>query len=222
MEPIQQEEVLIARNNETGQVGAVTGLNEDGTPKMTDVKSAKLSDLVKFTKGQNPLEAFMSNFMRQCKNPTTFGFFKVPADRYESVGMAMTDFIKDPETNAEILKDFKVEQPSVEKTQAKTVSETQNQTPPAAEPEKPNGKLSAIDESKIDWGDIKQKWGIDKDAIDPKDLTEMLHNRKSKLVTLNADYFGEKFDIEARLSFQTNPDSRSRSGILRREVYQGG
>lgn len=24
------EEVLIARNNETGQVGAVTGLNEDG------------------------------------------------------------------------------------------------------------------------------------------------------------------------------------------------
>ncbi len=52
------EEVLIARNNETGQVGAVTGLNEDGTPKMTDVKSAKLSDLVKFTKGQNPLEAF--------------------------------------------------------------------------------------------------------------------------------------------------------------------
>ncbi len=77
METIQQEEVLIARNNETGQIGAVTGLNEDGTPKMTDVKSAKLSDLVKFTKGQNPLEAFMSNFMRQCKNPTTFGFFKV-------------------------------------------------------------------------------------------------------------------------------------------------
>lgn len=45
---LNQEEVLIARNNDTGQVGAVTGLNEDGTPKMTDVKSAKLSDLVKF------------------------------------------------------------------------------------------------------------------------------------------------------------------------------
>ena len=66
---LNQEEVLIARNNDTGQVGAVTGLNEDGTPKMTDVKSAKLSDLVKFSKGQNPLEAFMSNFVRQCKNP---------------------------------------------------------------------------------------------------------------------------------------------------------
>ena len=145
METIQQEEVLIARNNETGQVGAVTGLNEDGTPKMTDVKSAKLSDLVKFTKGQNPLEAFMSNFMRQCKNPTTFGFFKVPADRYESVGMAMADFIKDPETNAEILKDFKVEQPSVEKTQSETMSEPQPEAKPAVAPETPGGMLSAID-----------------------------------------------------------------------------
>ena len=74
---LNQEEVLIARNNDTGQVGAVTGLNEDGTPKMTDVKSAKLSDLVKFSKGQNPLEAFMSNFVRQCKNPSTFGFFRI-------------------------------------------------------------------------------------------------------------------------------------------------
>ena len=66
---LNQEEVLIARNNDTGQVGAVTGLNEDGTPKMTDVKSAKLSDLVKFQKGQNPIEAFLSNFVRQCQNP---------------------------------------------------------------------------------------------------------------------------------------------------------
>lgn len=72
------EEVLIARNNETGEVGAVTGLKEDGTPKMTDVKSAKLSDLVKFQKGQNPIEAFLSNFVRQCQNPTTFGFSEFP------------------------------------------------------------------------------------------------------------------------------------------------
>ena len=66
---LNQEEVLIARNNETGKIGAVTGLNKDGTPKMTDVKSAKLSDLVKFSKGQNPMEAFFSNFLRQCKTP---------------------------------------------------------------------------------------------------------------------------------------------------------
>ncbi len=134
---LNQEEVLIARNKETGQVGAVTGLNEDGTPKMTDAKSAKLSDLVKFSKGQNPLEAFMSNFVRQCKNPSMFNFFKVPADRYESVGVAMADLAKDPETNAAMLKDFKVEVPQQEQSQAqapeqKPVGEQQAQQPPAA------------------------------------------------------------------------------------------
>jgi len=161
------EEVLIARNNETGQVGAVTGQNPDGTPKMTDVKSAKLSDLVKFTKGQNPLEAFLSNFMRQAKNPTTFGFFKVPADRYESVGMAMADFMQKPEENAEILKDFKVEMPQ------QTQSETQAQTQPDADEQKPieqmppaqentqaeHSKYQTIDESKNRLGQSQGEMG---------------------------------------------------------------
>ena len=207
------EEVLIARNNETGQVGAVTGQNPDGTPKMTDVKSAKLSDLVKFTKGQNPLEAFLSNFMRQAKNPTTFGFFKVPADRYESVGMAMADFMQKPEENAEILKDFKVEMPQ------QTQSETQAQTQPDADEQKPieqmppaqentqaeHSKYQTIDESKIDWANLKETWGIDRDELAKSgDLKEMLYNRKSKLVTVTPTFGGEKFPIDARLSFRTD------------------
>jgi len=207
------EEVLIARNNETGQVGAVTGQNPDGTPKMTDVKSAKLSDLVKFTKGQNPLEAFLSNFIRQAKNPTTFGFFKVPADRYESVGMAMADFMQKPEENAEILKDFKVEMPQ------QTQSETQAQTQPDADEQKPieqmppaqentqaeHSKYQTIDESKIDWANLKEKWGIDRDELAKSgDLKEMLYNRKSKLVTVTPTFGGEKFPIDARLSFRTD------------------
>ena len=129
MEPTPQEEVLIARNNETGQVGAVTGVNDDGTPKLTDVKSSKLSDLIKFSKGQNPIEAFMSNFIRQVNNPSTFGFFKVPADRYESVGHAMADFIQDPEANAEILKDFKVDMPQTPQKEVKEESTAQQTVP---------------------------------------------------------------------------------------------
>lgn len=210
----QNEEVLIARNNETGQVGAVTGLNEDGTPKMTDVKSAKLSDLVKFSKGQNPLEAFLSNFIRQCKNPSTFGFFKVPADRYDSVGQAMGDFIKNPETNAEILKDFKVDVPHQTQTNVKEqaqenkATETQAQKPAeeqAAQTEQP--KYNAIDESKIDWTMLKEKWGIDRDQLEKSgDLREMLYNRKSQIVTVTPNFGGEKFPIDARLSFRTDAD----------------
>ena len=221
----QPEEVLIARNNKTGQVGAVTGLNEDGTPKMTaDVISAKLSDLVKFTKGQNPMEAFLSNFVRQCKNPTTFGFFKVPADRFDSVGVAMGDLIKDPEKNAGMLKDFKVDMPSPKQTAEQsqsaqpqqTVQEATRQSPaapqqePTATPEatqQPDKRDTAIDDSKIDWANLKKKWGIDRDALEKSgDLREMLYNRKSQLVTVTPTFAGEKFPIEARLSFRTDKD----------------
>ena len=202
-----QEEVLIARNNDTRQVGAVTGLNEDGTPKMADVKSAKLSDLVKFSKGQNPMEAFLSNFLRQCKNPSTFGFFKVPADRYESVGMAMGDLIQNPEANAGMLKDFKVDMPqTVQGNEQYNMVDAPGQTPQTASNEE-QPKHHAIDESKIDWQMLKEKWGIDRDALEKSgDLKEMLYNRKSQLVTVTPTFGGEKFPIDARLSFRTDPD----------------
>lgn len=198
------EEVLIARNNETGQVGAVTGLNEDGTPKMTDVKSAKISDLVKFQKGQNPLEAFMSNFVRQCKNPSTFGFFRVPADRYDTVGTVIGDLAKDPEANAEMLKNNKVELPTAEQKVEQPAQVTASENAQTSDKEV---KHSAIDASRIDWATLKEKWGIDRAELEKSgDLKEMLYNRKSKIVTVTPTFAGEKFPIDARLSFRTDPD----------------
>lgn len=108
MEENPKEEVLIARDNETGQVGAVVGQNPDGTPKMADVKSTPLSELIKFTKGQNPIEAFIANFMRQAKNPTTFGIFKMSAADYEALSQPMAEMLNDPETNREMLDKYRV------------------------------------------------------------------------------------------------------------------
>lgn len=213
----ENAEVLIARNNDTGQVGAVTGLNEDGSPKMTDVKSAKLSDLVKFTKGQNPLEAFMSNFVRQCKNPTTFGFFRVPADRYDTVGTVIGDLAKDPVANAEMLKNNKVDIPSPTQ-EAEQKAEVKAETPDV-KPEQPEQattsdnaqapdkevKHSAIDESKIDWAALKEKWGIDREQLEKSgDLRELLYNRKSQVITVTPTFGGEKFPIDARISFRAD------------------
>ncbi len=217
------EEVLIARNNDTGQVGAVTGLNKDGTPKMTDVKSAKLSDLVKFQKGQNPLEAFLSNFIRPCKNPSSFGFFRVPADRYDTVGTVIGDLAKDPVANAEMLKNNVVDVSAMAQSEGQTAETAQQPEQPqqsaagepkneqqandnAQAPEK-EVRHSAIDESKIDWANLKEKWGIDRDELEKSgDLKEMLYNRKSKLVTVTPTFAGEKFPIDARLSFRTDPE----------------
>lgn len=201
----EQEEVLIARNNETGQVGAVTGLNEDGTPKMTDVKSAKLSDLVKFQKGQNPIEAFLSNFVRQCQNPTTFGFFRVPADRYETVGTVIGDLAKDPVANAEMLKNNVVGIPK--KAEEEELKDSiPKQKEPKEEPPR-ESKYHAIDPAKINWEEFTNQWGVNKEQLEKSgDLDKMLNYGKSGLVRIYPTLAGEKLELEVRLSLRTNSE----------------
>ncbi|HBY17264.1 MAG TPA: hypothetical protein DEG90_09045 [Porphyromonadaceae bacterium] len=209
MENIQEQEVLIARNNETGQVGAVVGQNPDGTPKMADAKTAKLSDLVKFNKGQNPLEAFISNFVRQAKNPSLFGFFKLPADRYDAIAPAMADLIQDPASNGEMLKPYEVDVKSAAQSQEQTPAEATAQKSETPEEKPASGtKMSPIDPNRIDWDTIEKEWGITRSQLeDSGALKQMVYNHKSpQLFTVTPSFGGERFEAEARLSFRSNPD----------------
>ncbi len=198
-----QQEVLIARDNTSGQVGAVVGQNTDGTPKMADVKSTPLSELIKFNKGQNPLEAFMSNFIRQAKNPTLFSFFKLQEDKYELVGPAMSDIIKNPGDNAEMLKPYEVE------IKVPQQAEKQEQAPAQTQqPETAGNKQPPIDRDTIDWAKIEQQWGIKRDDLEKSGaLDQMVYNHKSsQLFTVTPQFGDEKFSLQAKLSFRTNPD----------------
>lgn len=205
MENIQEQpEVLIARNNETGQVGAVVGQNPDGTPRMADAKTAKLSDLVKFNKHQNPLEAFMSNFLRQAKNPSLFGFFKIPADQFDKIGPAMSDMLQDPVANADLLKPFKVDVNATAQTQVQTAQQEQKQ----AEAPATGIKLAPVNPDNIDWATIEKQWGINRETLEQSGaLQQMVYNRKSpQTFTLHPNFAGEQFEVDARLSFKQMPD----------------
>lgn len=216
MENIQEQEVLIARNNETGQVGAVVGQNPDGIPQMADAKTAKLSDLVKFNKGQNPLEAFISNFVRQAKNPTMFSFFRLPADRYDAIAPAMADMIQDPVTNGDMLRQYKVDTESVTKEQKQSTKEASAQTQTEvngtnqSQDKEPSTAvtLAPVDVNKIDWESIERQWGIKRDDLEKTGaLNQMVFNHKSpQLFTVTPQFGDETFSIDARLSFKKNPD----------------
>lgn len=206
-----QQEVLIARNNENGQMGAVKGQNPDGTPQMADAKSTPLSELVKFNKGQNPLEAFMSNFIRQAKNPTMFSFFRLPADRYEAIAPAMADLIQKAEQNAEMLNPYAVEvdapKQQVEQGQDNNVKE---EAPKQTKEQQtsPSVKTTSIDPNSIDWAKIERQWGIKRDDLEKSGaLDQMVYNRKSpQLFTVTPKFGDEQYSLEAKLSFRHNPD----------------
>ena len=234
-----QQEVLMARDNTSGKVGAVVGQNPDGTPKMADVKSTPLSELIKFNKGQNPLEAFMSNFLRQAKNPTMFSLFRLPADRYEMVAPAMADIIQEAEKNAEMLRPYAVEtdvpaqtvkpeqqsvpeppaqqeQQAVETPQPPQQAQTPEpeQSAQAQQSQQPEQTLAApvrnapINADSIDWDKIQKQWGITREDLEKSGaLDQMVYNHKSpQLFTVTPQFGDEKFSIQAKLSFRTNPD----------------
>ncbi len=234
-----QQEVLMARDNTSGKVGAVVGQNPDGTPRMADVKSTPLSELIKFNKGQNPLEAFMSNFLRQAKNPTMFSFFRLPADRYEMVAPAMADIIQEAEKNAEMLRPYAVEtdvpaqtvkpeqqsvpeppaqqeQQAVETPQPPQQAQTPEpeQSAQAQQSQQPEQTLAApvrnapINADSIDWDKIQKQWGITREDLEKSGaLDQMVYNHKSpQLFTVTPQFGDEKFSIQAKLSFRTNPD----------------
>ena len=177
----EKDQVLIAHNKETGETGAVAGLKEDGTPAMADTKTSKLSDLVVFNLHKNPLEAFLSNFLRQCKNPSVFGFYKLDAENLNTVGPVMQDALKDPEGNKAMLEPSKVE--------------------PKAE----NRNYQKIEADKIDWNTLKERWGIDRNELEKRgDLQEMMYNRKSGLINIRINVDGEMKTAAARLAFKTD------------------
>lgn len=222
-----QQEVLMARDNTSGKVGAVVGQNPDGTPKMADVKSTPLSELIKFNKGQNPLEAFMSNFLRQAKNPTMFSLFRLPADRYEMVAPAMADIIQEAEKNAEMLRPYAVEtdvpaqtvNPEQQTTPEPPAQQEQQavetpQPPQQAQTPEPEQTPAApvrnapINADSIDWDKIQKQWGITREDLEKSGaLDQMVYNHKSpQLFTVTPQFGDEKFSIQAKLSFRTNPD----------------
>ncbi|MFV9806698.1 DUF4099 domain-containing protein [Phocaeicola vulgatus] len=159
----------------------------------------------------HPLEAFISNFMRQAKNPTMFSFFRLPADRYEAIAPAMADLIQKADENAEMLKPYAVEVDAptqqIEPEQSTNVTE---EAPKQTQEQQTTSsvKTTPIDPNIIDWAKIEQQWGIKRDDLEKSGaLDQMVYNRKSpQLFTVTPKFGDEQYSLQAKLSFKHNPD----------------
>lgn len=261
----KEKDVLVVRDEKTGEIGVVSGLNGDGTPKTTPATGANQKSFLSFDKNSNALESFFENFYRQCKEPKRFGFYRVAADNIGEVIDVFKDVLKDPIANRELLEPHRIDTSKYEQQpqeqvqpenspkpedgqQPQTVSEEvkpvpndldpfwqavednwfpdekevgkqeqtqeQEQKQPQEQaqgeqpaPEKPDGKTYLIDESRINWSELKIFYGIDRQTLEASgDLEKMLNGRKSGLMTVAPIIGGERFEIEARLSFKEMSD----------------
>lgn len=105
----KEEEVLLVRDEKTGEISVVAGLNKDGTPKRTPANQKHAQDFLRFDRNGDAMTTFLTNFYRQCKEPNRFGFYRVAVDGMEKVMEVLKDFLKDPETYKDLLAPHKVD-----------------------------------------------------------------------------------------------------------------
>ena len=110
-----EKDVLIVRDEKTGEISVVAGLQADGTPRRTPPKMENAQDFLQFDKNGDVLDNFFRNFFRQCKEPSRFGFYRIAADQAENLLGVMKELLKDPVANAELLAPHKVDTSAYEK-----------------------------------------------------------------------------------------------------------
>lgn len=223
-----EKDVLIVRDEKTGEISVVAGLNADGSPKRTPAKVENARSFLQFDRHGDVLDNFFKNFFRQCKEPSRFGFYHVAADQADKLLEVIKDLLKDPDGNKEMLAPHKVDTSGYEKkVQEEQAAEKPEQTEQKQEEPKKQEEMEQkneqnqespqqtqgnrgyqpIDESKINWQELEEKWGVRRDDLEKSgDLTKMLNYGKSDLVRVSPNFGGEAFELDARLSFKKDSE----------------
>ena len=123
----KEQDVLIVRDEKTGEIGVVAGLKRDGTPNMKAAKAENAQDFLRFDRHGDALDNFFANFYRQCKEPKRFGFYRIAAEGADKVMEVLKELLKNPKQNEELLAPHKVDTAKYEQAAA------QQQTPQEGE-----------------------------------------------------------------------------------------
>lgn len=155
-----EQDVLVIRDEKTGEISVVAGLSRDGTPKRAPAKAENTSDFLRFDRNSDLMDSFFRNFFRQCKEPSRFGFYRIAADQVENLLGVMKELLKDPEANKEILSAHKVDTSNYEKEakqsegQAKETASSDDASKTQANTEKENVSSEQTNEKE---NDMEQK-----------------------------------------------------------------
>lgn len=155
-----EQDVLVVRDEKTGEISVVAGLSRDGTPKRAPAKAENTSDFLRFDRNSDLMDSFFRNFFRQCKEPSRFGFYRIAADQVVNLLGVMKELLKDPEANKEILSAHKVDTSNYEKEakqsegQAKETASSDDASKTQANTEKENVSSEQTNEKE---NDMEQK-----------------------------------------------------------------
>ena len=216
-----EKDILLVRDEKTGQLGVVGELHADGSPRTVPAKAEHSHDFMTFDRHGDVIDNFFKNFFRQYKDPSRFGFYRIAANQAEKLLDVMKELLKDPLANAKLLAPHKVDTSGYGKAVTKgqeNENQQENQTDKEMEKENnqpENGQETTsekkgyqpIDESKIDWNKFEAQYGLTRDdLVASKSLEKLLNYRKSEPLTVRVEVLGERQELGAKLELKKMPD----------------
>ena len=193
-----EQDVLVVRDEKTGEISVVAGLSRDGTPKRAPAKAENTSDFLRFDRNSDLMDSFFRNFFRQCKEPSRFGFYRIAADQVENLLGVMKELLKDPEANKEILSAHKVDTSNYEKEakqsegQAKETASSDDASKTQANTEKENVSSEQTNEKENDMEQKPEQTATAQQAQTAPGVKQNLINGND----VNLQELGAKYGID--------------------------
>lgn len=193
-----EQDVLVVRDEKTGEISVVAGLSRDGTPKRAPAKAENTSDFLRFDRNSDLMDSFFRNFYRQCKEPSRFGFYRIAADQVENLLGVMKELLKNPEANKEILSAHKVDTSNYEKEakqsegQAKETASSDDASKTQANTEKENVSSEQTNEKKNDMEQKPEQTATEQQAQTASGVKQNLISGND----VNLQELGAKYGID--------------------------
>ena len=193
-----EQDVLVVRDEKTGEISVVAGLSRDGTPKRAPAKAENTSDFLRFDRNSDLMDSFFRNFFRQCKEPSRFGFYRIAADQVENLLGVMKELLKDPEANKEILSAHKVDTSNYEKEakqsegQAKETASSDDASKTQANTEKENVSSEQTNEKENDMEQKPEQTATEQQAQTAPGVKQTLISGSD----VNLQELGAKYGID--------------------------
>ena len=193
-----EQDVLVVRDEKTGEISVVAGLSRDGTPKRAPAKAENTPDFLRFDRNSDLMDSFFRNFFRQCKEPSRFGFYRIAADQVENLLGVMKELLKDPEANKEILSAHKVDTSNYEKEakqsegQAKETASSDDASKTQANTEKENVSSDQTNEKKNDMEQKPEQTATEQQAQTASGVKQNLISGND----VNLQELGAKYGID--------------------------
>ena len=193
-----EQDVLVVRDEKTGEISVVAGLSRDGTPKRAPAKAENTPDFLRFDRNSDLMDSFFRNFFRQCKEPSRFGFYRIAADQVENLLGVMKELLKDPEANKEILSAHKVDTSNYEKEakqsegQAKETASSDDASKTQANTEKKNVSSEQTNEKENDMEQKSEQTATEQQAQTAPGVKQNLISGND----VNLQELGAKYGID--------------------------